>query len=336
MNTEDTRTAIMKNRLPVIALVTLVLSPWWQGCTGNSSAHQQPQPRLTAQVTDNGSTIQFPEGCPGLHLINDTVARRQTAMVNVFAPSRVVASILSIGPESDRVIMFDSPDVTSLYSQYRQARTNVEKTDLNLRRVNDMFSTQGATARDVIEARTDAANARATMAEAEGKLLAMGFNPADLDRARPGTVWIISDVNDTQMSDVQKGEDVDIYFNAYPDRKFTGRAVAVGQVLDPTTRTVKVRVEAANPAGKILPGMFARVDYGDPVQNVIVLPASSVVTVEGNDYVFVETMAHVFQRRKISARYPSETSVVVLKGVDEGEKVVVGGAMLLKGLSFGY
>ncbi len=319
-----------------IALFIAVMAPWWQGCTQNGSADQQPEQKLTAKVSNNGETIQFPDECPGLRLIEETVARRQTAMVSVFAPSRVVASIRAIGPENDRAILFDSPDVTSLYSQYRQARTNAEKTDLNLRRVNEMFATQGATARDVTEARTDAANARATMAEAEGKLMALGFNPADLEKARPGTVWIISDVNDTQLGDVQKGEDVDIYLNAYPGRKFIGRAVEVGEILDPVTRTVKVRVEARNPRGEILPGMYARVDYGDPISNVIVVPSSAIVSVEGNDYVFVEASPHVFQRRQISARYPNADSLVVLKGVDEGDKIVVSGAMLLKGLSFGY
>jgi len=319
-----------------IALFIAMIPLSWEGCTERGSANQQDTRPLTAKVTADGKTITFPDGCPGLQQISSQIVKRQTAIVSVLAPSRVVASILSVGPSSDRAILFDSPDVTSLYSQYRQARTNMQKTELNLRRVNEMFATQGATARDVTEAQTDAANARASMAEVEAKLMALGFNPGDLDKAAPGTVWIISDVNDTQLGDVQKGEDVDIYFNAFPDKKYAGRAVAIGGVLDPATRTIKVRVEARNPAGLFLPGMFARVDYGDPVDNVIVIPTSAIVTVEGTDYVFVETVPHVFERRAINTRYPSDKSVVVLKGVNEGDHVVVSGAMLLKGLSFGY
>ncbi len=318
----------------VVMLSVVALS--WNGCTDKSSADQQSSKPLVARVTNDGETITFPDGCPGLEQIQSQVVKRQTAIVSVLAPSRVVASIRYIGASGERAVLFDSPDVTTLYSQFRQARTNVQKTELNLRRVNDMYATQGATARDVTEAQTDAANARAGMAEAEGKLLALGFNPNELDKAAPGTIWLISDVNDTQLGDVQQGEDVDIYFNAFPEKKFPGRAVAIGGVLDPTTRTVKVRVEASNPAGLFLPGMFARVDYGDPVNNVIVVPVSAIVTVEGNDYVFVETAPHVFERREISTRYPSKTSVVVLTGVNAGDHVVVAGAMLLKGLSFGY
>ena len=320
--------------LGVVGLSLMTLS--MHGCTDKSAADQLEARTQTAQVMDGGKTISFPAGCPGLQQINSLVMKRQTALVSVLAPSRVVASIRSVGPSGDKVILFDSPDVTSLYSQFRQARTNLQKTELNLRRINEMYATQGATARDVTEAQTDAANARASMAEAEGKLLALGFNPGELEKAAPGTVWIISDVNDTQLDDVQKGEDVDIYFTAYPGKKFAGRAVAIGGVLDPTSRTVKVRVEARNPAGMFLPGMFARVDYGDPVNDVIVLPTSAIVTVEGNDYVFVETTPHVFERRVITTRYPGEKSVVALSGVNEGDRVVVDGAMLLKGLSFGY
>jgi len=164
----------------------------------------------------------------------------------------------------------------------------------------------------------------------------LGLAPAELGTATPGTVWLISDVTEEQLHEVQKGERVNIAFQAFPGAPVSGRAEAIGDVVDPATRTVKVRITAPNPKGRILPGMFARVDFGDPTSGVVPLPASAVVTVEGKDYVFVESSPGEFQRRRVLLVSSDANRVIVGKGLDNGERVVTSGAMLLKGLSFGY
>jgi multidrug efflux pump subunit AcrA (membrane-fusion protein) len=135
---------------------------------------------------------------------------------------------------------------------------------------------------------------------------------------------------------VQKGEDVDIVFSSYPDKKFIGRATSLGDAIDPVTRSIKVRVTMPNPGIKFVPGMFAKVDFGDPIPSVVLLPLSSVVTVDGRDYAFVETSPGTYERREIVTATSNATQVIVLKGITENEKVVSSGAMLLKGLSFGF
>ncbi len=306
-------------------------------CTSKSS---DDAPRLLnsrrAAVSDDGMNITFPQGSPGLQLIKSSLIERGSVTIPVIAPARVVASVAVVDSGTGKIVLFESPDVTSLYSQYQQSRVNAERTSKNLTRVKEMFENQGATAKDVTDAETDAANARATIAEYEGKMRAAGFNPAEFDRVPPGTVWLISDVTENQLRDVDKGEEVDVTFDAFPIRKFVGRAEAVGEVVDPTTRTVKVRVSMRNPGGKLLPGMFARVDFGDPINGVIVLPASAVVTVEGKDYVFVETAPGQFTRRGVIVLNSSSTQAVIQNGLEAGEHVVISGVMLLKGLSFGY
>jgi cobalt-zinc-cadmium efflux system membrane fusion protein len=251
-------------------------------------------------------------------------------------PARVVASIAAGLTSRDQIVLFDYPDVTSLYSQFRQGRANTERTTKNLERIKDMFANQAATARDLNEAETEATNARASMAESEAKLRALGFNPIEFGSVTSATAWLMSDVPESQLPEVQKGEDVDIVFSSFPDTKIQGRAEAIGEVVDPVTRTVRVRVSTPNPQGRILPGMFARIDFGDPVSGVFVLPNAAVVTVEGADYVFVQVDGITFERRRITVGSSGTTEVVVLKGLREGELVVVEGAMLLKGLSFGY
>lgn len=97
-----------------------------------------------------------------------------------------------------------------------------------------------------------------------------------------------------------------------------------------------MRVSTPNPNGRILPGMFARVDFGDPINGVVLFPASGVVTVEGADYAFIQVSDTGFVRRRITIGASGDRDVIVLKGLSDGERVVTDGAMLLKGLSFGY
>ena len=307
------------------------------GCQEKSDANSQTeQASKKPFVSDDGKVIRFPSGTAGLQQIMTAEAHKGTALVSVIAPARVVATISPSSTLSRNLVLFESPDVTTLYSQYRQSSSNLDLTSKNLVHVREMYNNQGATARDLNQAETDAANARASMNEMEGRLRAYGFNPAELESVATQTAWLMSDVPETELHEVQKGEEVRIVFSSFPDRTFSGKAAAIGDIVDPVTRTVKVRVTLQNPNGRLLPGMFARVDFSYPQRGVILLPLNAIVTVDAADYAFVQTSNGEFARRKITIANASDENAVVLNGISEGEKIVTGGTMLLKGLSFGY
>jgi hypothetical protein len=330
----------MKNlsfRNILLACAAIILSLAVAGCHEKGDANALPERVSTKPViSENGAKIVFPAESSGLSLIQTTDAREGTALISVIAPARIVAVISPAVASAGNIVLFESPDVTTLYSQYRQSRSNVELTSKNLVRVKEMFDNQGSTARDLNQAETDAANARSMMAEMEGRLRAIGFNPMELESVRTQTAWLICDVPETDLHEVQNGEDVDIVFSALPDKKFIGKEAAIGDIVDPVTRTVKVRVTIPNPKGRFLPGMFARVDFGDPQGGVILLPLNAIVTVEGKDYAFVQTDKRVFVRRQVTITNAAGANTVVRKGITGGEKIVTNGTLLLKGLSFGY
>ncbi len=288
------------------------------------------------EIVDNGSKIIFPKGSEGLDRIKAEIILRGNEIVQVLAPSRVVATVSAASGSGDKIVLFDSPDLTGLYSQYRQSKINLQLTQKNLARIQEMYQSNAATARDLSQAESDEANAKASFAEMEGRFKAFGFNASDIENTKPGMVWLISDVTETQLRDVDKGEDVDIYFNAYPEKKLLGKAVNIGDIVDPITRSIKVKVLMRNPGLNIYPGLFARVDYGDPRMKVLSVPSTSVITVEGNDYVFVQESDTVFFRRKVMIGEPAGSRMIVLNGLNDGDKIVKEGTMLLKGLSFNY
>ena len=306
------------------------------GCTEKPASESPMTDQRKAVVSDDGRAISFPEGSPGLAQIGASPVKKGRATLSVSAPARIVATISASMTEKDRIVLFESADVTSLYSSYRQARSNNERAERNLVRIKDMYDNQAATGRDVNEAENDASTARASMVEMEGRLRALGFNPVELEAVPVNSVWLIVDVPETEMNQVQRGETVAITFNAFPQTVYHGRADALGDIVDPVTRTVKVRVSVQNERARLLPGMFARVTFGQEQESAIILPLSAVVTVEGKDHVFVESGPGQYRRREVVLVNSTGTEVVVLKGLEDSERVVTRGTMLLKGLSFGY
>ena len=70
------------------------------------------------------------------------------------------------------------------------------------------------------------------------------FTIADLS-----TVWVVCDVYEDMLSRVHVGDTAEITLNAYPGQKFPGKVVNISEVLDPATRSAKVRIELSNPQG---------------------------------------------------------------------------------------
>jgi RND family efflux transporter MFP subunit len=165
---------------------------------------------------------------------------------------------------------------------------------------------------------------------------ALGFNPAELDAVRGSVAWLMADVPEAELHNVQRGGSVVVRFASYQDLPETGRAEALGDVVDPVTRTVKVRVSVPNPKRRFLPGMFGRVTFGDARQRVLIVPVGAVITVEERSYVFVRVGPGEFRRTEVTLQPAGADSAIVLGGLSSGEQVVTTGAMLLKGLSFGY
>jgi membrane fusion protein, heavy metal efflux system len=325
----------------VVRFILFRMSPFFillmmGGCSrserGTDTAVDPPSPTVSA----DGVTIHIPAGTPGLARFTTSTVKPGRVTISAIAPARVVASITPSVTDGERIVLFESSDITSLYSQYRQARSGVERAAKNLTRIREMYGNQGATAADLTNAESDAASAHAAEAEMEARLRAAGFNPLELESAPVNCVWLICDVPETELSEVQKGETVDVLFSSLPGKTLVGRATAVGDIVDPVTRTVKVRVSMQSPREKLLPGMFARVDFGDPRDGVILIPNSAVVTVEEKDFVFVQTSPGEFQRRAVIVQSANASNQIVLQGLQPGDNVVVTGALLLKGMSFGF
>jgi cobalt-zinc-cadmium efflux system membrane fusion protein len=147
---------------------------------------------------------------------------------------------------------------------------------------------------------------------------------ADLAR-----VWVVASVPESAVARIQTGQPVTIAVAAYPDESFEGRVARVAGALDPDTRSMSVIAELENRHRLLKPGMFARVWYAGPSQAVVTVPLGAIVQDERRTSVFIERNKGEFERRDVSLGPRRQDVVVVTKGLASGDRVVVGGTMLL-------
>jgi cobalt-zinc-cadmium efflux system membrane fusion protein len=145
------------------------------------------------------------------------------------------------------------------------------------------------------------------------------FTIADLSR-----VWVLCDVYENNLAQVRLGDLVEVRLTAFPDREFRGRVSNISRVLDPTTRTAKVRLELDNSRHLMRAGMFATATFRSQTEQLrTVVPVTAVMRLHDKDWVFKPEGGPRFRRIEIQAgRVFSDGMQEVRSGLAPGDKVV--------------
>jgi cobalt-zinc-cadmium efflux system membrane fusion protein len=152
------------------------------------------------------------------------------------------------------------------------------------------------------------------------------FTVADLS-----DVWVIAAVPEKDVEYIQKGHTVDIVAAAYPHGIFKGTITYVGDVLDPATRTLPVRVTALNPDKRLKPEMFALVRIqATENPDTLTVPLSAVQNGPAGKIVFVQRAPSEFEPRTVRLGAEYGDVAAVLDGLQAGEPVVTKGSFVLK------
>lgn len=136
-------------------------------------------------------------------------------------------------------------------------------------------------------------------------------------------VWVLCDVYENDLGSVRVGDKADVHLNAFPDRAFTGTVDNIGPVLDPNTRSAKVRLEMPNP-GMMRPGMFATAIFrGRQRVTRAAVPATAILHLHDRDWVFLPVQGNQFRRSEVVGgdMLPGNMQEVV-SGIHPGQQVV--------------
>ncbi|MBZ5628824.1 MAG: efflux RND transporter periplasmic adaptor subunit [Acidobacteriia bacterium] len=143
------------------------------------------------------------------------------------------------------------------------------------------------------------------------------------------SVWVNADVYEYEVPYVKVGQQAEMQLSYYPGKTWRGRVSFVYPTVDPTTRTVKVRLEFANPNFELKPQMFTEVRLKVNYGNQIVVAQEAVLDSGKEQTVFVAHEGWHFEPRKITTGAKLDGKVVVVSGLKAGETVVTSGNFLL-------
>lgn len=318
------------------------------GGENNNSGKIESQ---TPVVSNNGETITFPNE-ESVKFFETEKISSSSLTSDIIAPAKVAATVIkSIEGANQNLVLFENPELAGNYTQLIQhlininqiQNNNIKQKKIDLERVKDLQQHGAATGKDLLDAQaalameeTNLANERAAIIEHETKLKIGGFQPEVLRNASAGTAYIICDIPENQIGKITEGRPCIIEFTSFPNEKFQGKIDDVADMVDESTRMLKLRVSLNNNNGKLKAGMFATVSFGVSEGDMLSIYKNSLITIQAKNYVFVKTNNTTFERREVTVGNQMNDRIIVYTGLKGGENIATKGVMQLKGLSFGY
>jgi RND family efflux transporter MFP subunit len=142
-------------------------------------------------------------------------------------------------------------------------------------------------------------------------------------------VWIVADIFESDGALIRPGQYAKISHSYAPGRSLNARVTFIQPEVDPTTRTIKVRLEASNPGQQLKPEMFVDVDLRIPSVARLTVPADAVLDSGAKKTVFIDKGDGRFEPRIVETGDRSDGRVVILRGLSAGEKIATSGVFLL-------
>jgi cobalt-zinc-cadmium efflux system membrane fusion protein len=294
--------------------------------------------RVTRVLAQPGQHVK--RGAPLLALVSPDVG---TAFADAV---KAQADLIAARHEADRQReLFEAQagarkDLEAAEAAWSKARAEVDRASQKTRLLAagtwDAV-TQEYTLRSPIDGEVVARAATAGM-EVQGQWASAGAPVELFTIGALDPLWVLGDVFEMDLTYVRKGLPVTVRVPAFPDRTFTGRVDWISNVLDPATRTAKVRCAIANPDRLLRPEMAPILSVSLPARHHVGVPREALLRLGDDTVVFVAAGDAVdgklaFRRRKVVVGDERAKGVVpILDGLAPGEQVVTSGGIFLVGL----
>lgn len=285
----------------------------------------------------------------------------KTIHVTSLGSGRVVDLKVRLGDYVDKgqsLLTISSPDLAGAMGDYQKASADQALAAKALDRAQLLYS-KGALAQKDLEVADNAdAKAKSDLKTAENRLRVLGGDPArpstiiELRAPVAGTiveqnvagfegiksldntpnlftiadlsdVWVVCDVYENDLADVHVGDPAEVRLNAFPDRIFKGTVSDVSRVLDPNTRSAKIRIVLANRDGAFRPGMYAVATFrSQKLKPHLVVPATAIMRLQDKDWIFRKENANSFRRLEVQTSGLSDGLQTIRHGVKPGDELV--------------
>jgi len=282
----------------------------------------------------------------------------------------VYASIGSALGAGSQLALLDSTEIGEARAEYAKAGALLDLAKSNVEREKQLFEQKISPQKDLLTAQADERRAEAEVRMLHEKLRLYGLPDSEINGANtapsrymvrapgpgvvvekeitPGevieagrkvftisdlsTVWILVNIFEKDLARVSKNSAVKIQTDAYPGEIFAGKVAYIGDVVDPQSRTVPLRVAVANPNRRLKPGMFATAEVvtGEASVQAIVIPSLAIQRIDGKPAAFAQREDGSFVKRDLELGRELGDRVEVKSGLKEGDRVAITGTFTLK------
>ena len=148
--------------------------------------------------------------------------------------------------------------------------------------------------------------------------------------AHPGDpVWVYAQVYEYELPLVHVGQALTVEASALPGETFHGAVRAVDAMVEPMTRTTRIRGQVEDTAGRLRPDMYVNVSIAVDLGDVPALPQDAVFETGDHRIVFVDKGQGLFEPRDVILGAKADGYYEVKSGVADGEAVVTSGNFLI-------
>lgn len=261
-----------------------------------------------------------------------------------------------------------SPEFGQAQAEARRADADLALADKNLQRQRELESHGVAPRKDLQSAEAEFARAQAELERARVRLKLYGASGGSIDQTfaltspiagvvvekniNPGQevrpdqmtsnapplfivtdpryLWAILDAAEKELPHLEIGKSITLHTPVYRDAEFSARIAGVSDFLDPATRALKVRAKLDNGQRRLKAEMFVTGKIAVKHELSIQLPAKAVFFQAGKHYVFTEDAPGRYTRREVTPSEEQHGRVGILRGLEEGQRVVTDSVLMLQ------
>jgi membrane fusion protein, heavy metal efflux system len=274
--------------------------------------------------------------------------------------------------QGDVLFEISSREVAAVIGDHLASHKDLDLSEKTFAMTKDLFDHQAASRMALQQAESDLAKNRAKVQQSEEAMRVLGLDVAGSEGAEPlssripvrapiggtvieravtdgqfvgndttplvtladvSSVWVTADVFERDLHAISPGQRADVTTTAYPDERFSASVNRVAAVVDPQTRTAKVRFVVLNPNGHLKPGMFiTAVLYMPSSAAALTLPVNALFVEDGHSYAYVQVTATDFERRAVDTVPAGPQQVRVVGGLAAGDRIATEGVLLLRQL----
>lgn len=302
--------------------------------------------------------------------LNGRLVWNEDRTVRIYTPfaGRVERILVQAGQAVTRgqaLAVISSPDFGQAQADARRAESDHALAEKNLQRMRELEQNGVAPRKDLQTAEAEAARAGAEFERSRKRLAMYGSAGAGVDQSYtlsspiagtvversinpgqelrpdqgnaplfvvtdPTTLWAQFDANERDLAHLRPGKTITVRSPAWRDDEFTARVEAMSDFLDPATRAIRIRARLDNTARKLKGEMFVTADIDADGEKELLVPAKAVYFQNEKNFLFIDEGGGRYLRRQVHTGDVRQNLVEILAGLDEGNKVVTEGSLMLQ------